>query len=297
MFRLTPLFTNVLQIGPVSAPAWLPASVAAMIAGYIAAKILLRNKPSAAARAGNLLVNAFLIYLCVWKISPAFFSLRTFIQQPLLILYAPGGAAGALIGFLSVCVYVGISYFKNRSITSDFVRSIGIAVAVSLCVFFAITLTISSQANPRQKARSAAAPGFTLDTMGGVAIRLTDYRGSYVVINFWATWCPPCRAEIPELKALRDDIVSGKNEVPMVLLSINQTASEDGLASVERFIKKHSIEFTVLLDGRNKITNLYGIRGIPTTFILDREGNILARRTGVISRAWIKGVIRSSSRR
>ena len=292
MFRLTALFTNVLSIGPIDAPAWLPASAAAMVAGYVSTKILLRSKPSAAARAGNLLVNSFLIYLCVWKISPTIFSLRMVIQQPLLILYAPGGLAGALTGFFTVFVYLGFSYFKNRPISPGFVRSTGIAVVVSLCVFFAITFAISSQANPRQKAGSAAAPGFVLDTMDGVAIRLADYRGSYIVLNFWATWCLPCRAEIPELTALHNDIVSGKGESPIVLLSINQTASEDGLASVIKFIEKHSIEFAVLLDRKNKVANLYGIRGIPTTFILDREGNILARRTGVISGSWISGVIK-----
>ena len=112
------------------------------------------------------------------------------------------------------------------------------------------------------------APDFTLSSTSGNTIKLSDYRGKVVVLDFWATWCPPCKAEIPDFIKLyskyKDD------GFQMLGVSLDQ----GGLKDVVPFIKDHGINYPIVL-GTEEIVSAYGgIRGIPTTFVIDKKGYI-----------------------
>ncbi len=112
------------------------------------------------------------------------------------------------------------------------------------------------------------APDFTLTSTDGKPIKLSDYRGKVVVLDFWATWCPPCKAEIPDFIKLyskyKDD------GFQMLGVSLDQ----GGLKDVVPFMKDHGINYPIVL-GTDEVVSAYGgIRGIPTTFVIDKKGYV-----------------------
>ncbi|MEC9488009.1 MAG: redoxin domain-containing protein [Halanaerobium sp.] len=119
------------------------------------------------------------------------------------------------------------------------------------------------------------APDFTLNNLAGEEVRLSDYRGKMVFLNFWATWCPPCQQEMPSIQRLYEE------REGLVILAVN---SGEGRMKVDIFLKMNGYQFPVLLDPDGKVTgNKYLVRGIPTTYIIDEDGIIKTRHTGYMS--------------
>lgn len=118
-----------------------------------------------------------------------------------------------------------------------------------------------------------AAPDFVLETAAGERLQLADLRGRPVVLNFWATWCPPCRAEMPDLEAL---YAKGR-EQGLVVVGIN--LQESGV-SVKAFQERHGLTFPLALDTEGAVTKAYGVIPLPTTYFVDRQGRVTARLQG-----------------
>lgn len=121
------------------------------------------------------------------------------------------------------------------------------------------------------------APSFELNNMNGEKHKLSDYRGKPVIINFWATWCPPCRAELPAMNRAWEKVKTENIE----MLAINAGEDED---TIFAFTGEYPIDFTVLLDETGEEIKRWPIRGLPTTFVLDKEGRIVYRAIG--GREW-----------
>lgn len=113
------------------------------------------------------------------------------------------------------------------------------------------------------------APDFTLGSMAGKEFTLLDLRGSVVVINFWASWCPPCREEMPDLR----EVYQEERERGLEILAVNVTY-QDNLSDAEEFVAEYGLPFPILLDTRGEVANLYLMRALPTTFFVDRSGVI-----------------------
>jgi peroxiredoxin len=120
------------------------------------------------------------------------------------------------------------------------------------------------------------APDFELVDVDGDKHRLSDYRGKPLIINFWATWCPPCREEMPSMNRAWSKV---KDDVSM--LAINVGEDED---TIFIFSADYPIDFPVLLDRSGDVIREWPVKGLPTTFVLDREGNI--RYMAVGAREW-----------
>jgi peroxiredoxin len=110
---------------------------------------------------------------------------------------------------------------------------------------------------------------FTLSALDGKSWRLRDLRGKVVLVNFWATWCPPCRKEMPDLQALYDKY----KDQGFVVLSI----SDEETAKVAPFIADKKISYPVLLDPGNKVHESFAVEGIPKSFVYDRDGKMVAQ--------------------
>ena len=121
------------------------------------------------------------------------------------------------------------------------------------------------------------AEDFTLKTLEGRTVSLKDYRGKVVFLNFWATWCGPCRMEMPSMQKLWQDF----KEEDFVILAID--IQEEGKL-VSSFMKERNLSFPVLLDGKGKTARSYGVRGIPTTFFLNPKGETIGKAVG--ARDW-----------
>ncbi|HKF05489.1 MAG TPA: TlpA disulfide reductase family protein [Candidatus Sulfotelmatobacter sp.] len=110
---------------------------------------------------------------------------------------------------------------------------------------------------------------FTLQDLQGKPWHLRDLRGNVVLVNFWATWCPPCRKEMPDLQALYDKY----KDQGFLVLSI----SDEEVAKVSPFVSERKITYPVLLDPGRKVNDAFVVEGIPKTFVYDREGKMVAQ--------------------
>jgi peroxiredoxin len=117
---------------------------------------------------------------------------------------------------------------------------------------------------------------FTLETLDGTRVSLKDYRGQVVLINFWATWCPPCRAEIPALETA----YRARQDDGFVVLGISVEESRD---TVWPFVGEFAMTYPVLLDEAGRVFQIYRVLGLPMSVVLDREGVIQARHVGFLS--------------
>lgn len=118
------------------------------------------------------------------------------------------------------------------------------------------------------------APDFTLNNLTGDEVSLSDYRGTKVFLNFWASWCPPCREEMPDIQKLH------KNYDDIKVLTVNSGENKD---KVLNFLMEKNFSFTTLLDKNGNITTDYLVRGLPSTFVIDKDGIIVRKQRGAIS--------------
>jgi len=128
------------------------------------------------------------------------------------------------------------------------------------------------------------APNFNLPRLDGRSAFLADYAGDVVVINFWATWCPPCKAEMPGINRFYET----HRDAGLTVLAVN---SQEGESLVRPFIQTNGFSFPVLLDERGDVTLQFNVRSFPTTLILDRNGVIRHMQTGMISEAELAAII------
>ncbi|UCG12049.1 MAG: TlpA family protein disulfide reductase [Deltaproteobacteria bacterium] len=118
------------------------------------------------------------------------------------------------------------------------------------------------------------APDFTFPDLNGKLVRLSDHRGMVVLVNIWATWCPPCVDEMPSMQKLYNRL-KGEN-FEMLTVSIDSTGRE----AVVPFIRELNLTFPTLLDPDGKIWRLYGLTGVPESFVVDKEGILVEKIIG-----------------
>jgi thiol-disulfide isomerase/thioredoxin len=133
-------------------------------------------------------------------------------------------------------------------------------------------------ANPQTevgKEKTKAAYDFTLDQLDGQTLNFEDLKGKVVFVNFWATWCAPCVAEMPSINSLYEIY---KDNPQVVFIMINTEVKED---KVRKFIKKKSFTFPIYFPNASMIPRVYESKGIPATFVLDKEGYIAYKKVGM----------------
>lgn len=113
------------------------------------------------------------------------------------------------------------------------------------------------------------APDFTLPAVDGSDLNLSDFRGQAVLLNFWATWCPPCRAEMPAFERAYQEW----QEMGFIILAVNATHQDTRQAALE-FVQQYGLSFPILFDLDGTINRLYQVRSLPTSFFIDPQGNI-----------------------
>lgn len=167
-----------------------------------------------------------------------------------------------------------------------------LALAVSLIVagvgilFWLGEQSVNNQsvANQGSLRLGQPAPDFSLTALGGETMQLNDLKGQVVLVNLWATWCPPCKAEMPAINAFYQT----HQKAGFTALMAN--AQEDE-ATVQHFIKTNGFTFPVLLDSQGELMKLYNVIGLPTTFIIDRNSLVQHIQTGPITPTELEAVV------
>lgn len=125
--------------------------------------------------------------------------------------------------------------------------------------------------NPVQR---LLAPDFQLTDVQGNPVRLSDYHGKLVVLHFWATWCGPCRQEMPALQQLQQQYQAQGLEI----LAVSQDSGSN--QPVQNFIRRYQLKMPVLSDGDGKVAALYDVAGLPTSYVIGRDGRMVVRIIG-----------------
>jgi peroxiredoxin len=132
--------------------------------------------------------------------------------------------------------------------------------------------------------RERNAVNFTLTDLNGKSWTLQDLKGKVVLLNFWATWCPPCRKEMPDLESIYKQFEAQG----LVILGV----SDDDADKVREFIQKQGTSYPILLDPGSKVNHLLHIEGIPKTFVYDREGRIVAQSIDMRTKGQLLGMLK-----
>jgi peroxiredoxin len=155
---------------------------------------------------------------------------------------------------------------------------------LSISVVLAVFLFTACAAQPEKRQK---APNFSLQTQNGKVIELSKLKGKVVLVNFWATWCPPCRAEIPDFIEVYNMYKSKGFEIVGIALD------EEGWSKVAPYIEKVKMNYPVVLGSAKVVQQYGGIEGIPTTFIIDKNGYIADSQVGLLSKELLEKALKS----
>lgn len=151
------------------------------------------------------------------------------------------------------------------------------ALMTVLVLFIGAAMYFSVSDTQAVQLKGKKAPDFSLKDLNGKVVKLSDFKNKIVIIDFWATWCGPCRKGIPDLVSLQKTY--GKD---VVIIGITV---DDDLAEVPPFAQKYGINYPVLYADRKVIKDYGGIDAIPTSFIVDKKGNIVDKHVGLIPKS------------
>jgi peroxiredoxin len=132
----------------------------------------------------------------------------------------------------------------------------------------------------KEEKKYQKAPDFTLQNLAGESVSLSDFRGKVVFVNFWATWCPPCRQEVPAFIELQETY--GKDKLAILGISVDR----GDLSVVPAFVEEYGVNYEILYHNQEVVMMYGGISSIPTTFIVDQDGNVRDGRMGYPGKEW-----------
>ncbi|KGX83171.1 TlpA family protein disulfide reductase [Pontibacillus marinus] len=129
-----------------------------------------------------------------------------------------------------------------------------------------------------------AMPDVELKTLDGETVQLSDFKGEKIFLNFWATWCPPCRVEMPEMQEFHE-----KYGDDVKIIAINATGTEKGVEKVKQFVEENGYTFTILLDPKLKANTQFRATALPTTYFIGSNGLIQApRKVGPMTKSFME---------
>jgi peroxiredoxin len=173
---------------------------------------------------------------------------------------------------------------SDRARNARFVRLATLSVAALACVLVAGCSSPRREPDGGSTGRTRA-PEVVLADLDGETLRLSDHRGKVVLVGFWATWCGPCRREVPHLKALQAQYASRGFDI--IGLSVDRD-DDDG---VRDFVREHGMSWPNAVANEEVIASFGSVQAIPTTFIIDRQGNIAHRLVGLQSEKKLRAAI------
>ncbi|MBM7647466.1 peroxiredoxin [Bacillus ectoiniformans] len=146
-----------------------------------------------------------------------------------------------------------------------------------------------SNAEPAGVQEGKPAPDFELTTLSGDKVKLSDYQGKKVILNFWATWCPPCKAEMPHMQSFYEK----NKDQGIEVLAVNLTNADKGRQNIQEFVSDYGLSFPIPLDEQGSIGAHYQTYTIPTSYIIDTKGVIANKIVGPMDEGMMEDLVNS----
>ncbi|MFC4598260.1 TlpA family protein disulfide reductase [Cohnella hongkongensis] len=277
-----------LQLGTTVLNIELLVYLAAGIAGALAVQYRQRRNPEKERQIGDAW-NAVFIWLLVWKGSLFLFDPAGVIARPLSLLFFSGGTRGIWLASLVALAYLFLRHYRREGVreAAKLAASWGGVMLVATMIGYTALGPLESKGGVRI---DQAAPDVGLTTLDGREVRLSDYRGSTVVMNFWATWCKVCQAEMPHVEKFYQE----HKDRGIVVLSVNATTQERSADLVGPYAERHRLSFPIVLDDKGEALNQYGVTAYPTTYIIDSSGRVKGRYLGAFSYESMKKAVKNA---
>lgn len=289
-FAMNPLVALVL--GFTFSFAWTPC------VGPVLASVLLMASSSASAATGFLLVGVYTLGFVLPFLAVGLFTgevLRFFKSHGNVVKYTVkvGGALLIVMGIMTITGWMNgvtsyLSSFGAAPAAQEQPADQGTADGDSKAGSGSPDSVAGSAGQADSDVQQAPLADLVLVDQNGVEHTLSDYRGKTIFLNFWATWCGPCQRELPDIEALYND--RGKNEGDLVVLGVANPKTDEhpqnsdaSVEEVKAFIDEHGITYPVLMDTSSRLFGAYGIMSFPTTFMIDKDGNVFGYASGMLT--------------
>ena len=291
-FRLDKLSMNpavALIFGFTFSFAWTPC------VGPALASVLLLASSASSAGLGYALIGVYTLGFVIPFLLVGFFTsslLNLFKKHQKFVAYTVK-AGGILLIFMGVMMFTGwmngVTGYLSGFTTGTTASSK--APASSQSTSQPAASAASSTSAPAKE--PVAAPDFTLTDQNGVSHTLSDYRGKVVFLNFWATWCGPCKAEMPDIEALYTE--KGNNAEDFIVLGVaNPTCADGTEEEVTSFLTNGGFTYPVAMDTTGTVFSAYGVSAFPTTFMIDVNGNVFGYVSGTLTREMMDSIVKQT---
>lgn len=296
--RRLPVKFNKMAMSPVTALlmgfvfsfAWTPCI------GPALSGVLLMAASASSEATGFLLIGVYALGFAIPFLATGFFTaslLSLFKKHKKVVKYTAriGGALLIIMGLLMVTGQMNrLSGFFSQLAGQETAVQEQSAAADNTDA--AVSDSAADNTDPAGSADSEAAVDFTLTDQYGISHTLSDYRGKIVFLNFWATWCPPCREEMPYIQEIYEENLAAENS-DLVILSVAfpDMGREGNVSSIREFLDENGYTYPVLMDADGELLSPYGISAFPTTFMIDKDGNVFGYVPGGMSKEMMESVI------
>ncbi len=266
---------DALRLGPAVVPSTVVVALISLIAAAATLRLYARVKADEAETIRTLVDRAstgIFIGFLVWKIWPLFTWWHEILADPIRLLRLPGGRWGLIAGLSACLLFIAPRLIGRTGIVRPLLTALGAGALAAVIAVAAVTNIAGTQGTASIQPSDIRAPMLTDPHGTPVAI---GEEGAPTIVTFWATWCGPCRAELPVKAAFYDRYRDRIN-----IVSINMLNTEGSVEAVLRFARRHGIEYPVHLDRGGHIASLLNVRGTPTTIVVNGEGAVVARWVG-----------------
>ena len=277
--------TEPISVGPLAVPRGAVALLIALVVVSLLFRLRLKRQRIIRGFVEDALSRGALIALVIWKLGPLFSMPGRVLQSPLTLLIVPGGpwitVAALLIGGLVTSASI---YRKQHGRAILYVAAGAYLLVLVTGAALAISFLSAGGARPERL------PDVKVELLSGEVRPLGSFEAP-VVLNVWATWCTPCKAELPvKLEAVQ------RYGDRFTLLGVNLTPSEPGIPAVRSYVEEHEHSYPVVLDRDGELASYIGVRGTPTTVIIDEKGEIIRKRFGAMTLGWLEAGIAEAAR-